>query len=127
MAKVLAKEVAPFNIRVLTVVLGSFNTNMPNAVAFSKNPLPEDYKGSVADLTMQLLADGKVIPDGDKDKAVKVVYEVVMGEGFGAGLEVERLLPLGRDVAPRCQLMQDQFAHSIEVFGGVCNNVYVDK
>ncbi|KAJ4164326.1 hypothetical protein LMH87_006003 [Akanthomyces muscarius] len=33
MIKVLAKEVAEFNIRTLTVHLGSFNTNMPTAAA----------------------------------------------------------------------------------------------
>ena len=127
MSKVLAKEVAPFNIRVLTVALGTFNTNMGNAVTLGKNPMPEDYKGSVADQTMQYMASGKFAPDGDKDKAMKAVYEVVMGEGVGAGHEGERFLPLGRDIAPRVKLMQDQFAHSWEVFGDVCNNVYIDK
>ena len=129
MSRVLAKEVAPFNVRVLTVWLGTFNTNMTNgnATLLSKNPLPEDYKGSMADKTMEVISSGKFEPDGDKDKAMKAVYEVVMGVGVGAGHEAEKFLPLGRDLAARVKLLQDQFAHSLEVFGEVCNNVYIDK
>ncbi|KAJ5294316.1 hypothetical protein N7508_009137 [Penicillium antarcticum] len=40
--KILAKEVAPFNIRILTVVLGTLNTSIPNSVALGKASLPED-------------------------------------------------------------------------------------
>ena len=127
MAKVLAKEVAPFNVRVLTVVLGTFNTSMGSAFIMGKNPLPDDYKGSVADQTMQFLASGKFAPDGDKGKAMRAVYEVVMGEGVGKGHENEKFLPLGRDLAPRLKLIQDQMAHAVEIFGDVCNNVYIDK
>ena len=127
MSKVLAKEVAPFNVRVLIVSLGGFNTNMGNAIVLGKNPMPEDYMGSVADKKMEMLVGGKFAPDGDKDKAMKAVYEVVMGVGVGAGKESERFLPLGRDLAARVKLVQDQYAHSLEVFGDVCNNVYIDR
>ncbi|SLM36335.1 short-chain [Lasallia pustulata] len=127
MSKVLAKEVAEFNVRVLIVSLGTFNTNMGNAVAVSRNPMPEDYKGPVADWTIDYIVSGKFDPDGDKEKAIKAIYEVVMGEGVGAGHEGERFLPLGRDLAARVKQTQDQYAHSMEVFGDVCNNVYKDR
>lgn len=123
----MAKEVAPFNIRVLTVQLGTFNTNMGNATILGKNPLPDDYKGSVADQMMQFMASGKFQGDGDKDRAIKAVYEVVVGEGIGAGHESERLLPLGRDMAARIKTVQDYYAHAVETFGDVCNNVYREK
>ena len=48
LTKVLAKEVAPFNIQALAVVLSTFNNNTGNAAVFSKNPLLDNYKGSVA-------------------------------------------------------------------------------
>ena len=127
MSKVLAKEVAEFNVRVLIVSLGSFDTNMPNAITLSKNPMPDDYRGSVADKTMNVMSGKDFEPDGDKEKAVKAIYEVVMGEGVGAGREGERFLPLGRDLAARVKQVQDQYAHSMEVFGDVCNNVYRDR
>lgn len=117
---------AGFNVRVLTVSLGTFNTNMGNALVPSRNPMPDEYKGSAADKTMNVIRHG-FEPDGDKDKAVKAIYEVVAGEGVGAGHEGERFLPLGRDVAARVQHVRDQYAHSMGVFGDVCNNVYRER
>ncbi|MCJ1473737.1 hypothetical protein MMC13_002388 [Lambiella insularis] len=125
-SKVLAKEVAEFNVRVLIVSLGAFDTNMVNAVTVGKNPMPEDYNGSAADRTIAFMSTGKFEPDGDKNKAVKAIYEVVMGEGIGVGREGERFLPLGRDLRARIELIQDQYTHSLKVFGDVCNNVYRD-
>jgi len=43
-SKVLAKEVAAFNIRVLIVSLGAFNTNMGNAITVGKNHLQRTTK-----------------------------------------------------------------------------------
>ncbi|KAI1312739.1 NAD(P)-binding protein [Xylaria venustula] len=125
--KVLAKEVAPFNIRVLTILLGTFNTNMMNAYVFGKTPLPDEYKGTVAGQIMDYIGSGKIIPNGDKDKAMKAVYQLIVGEGFGAGKEKEKFLPLGADMTVRMTLVQDQLAHAKEVFGEVTNGVGVDK
>ncbi|KAF2202638.1 putative short-chain oxidoreductase [Delitschia confertaspora ATCC 74209] len=130
LTRVLAKEVAPFNIRALTVVLGTFNTNMGNASVFTKTPLPEDYKGSVADQMIQFLQSGKftALINGDKDKAMKAVYEVVVGEGSGAGKEAERFLPLGSDMIPRIKGVQEYLSHGLEVFGDAyTSNVNIDK
>ncbi|OBT87206.1 hypothetical protein VE02_04856, partial [Pseudogymnoascus sp. 03VT05] len=121
-SKVLAKEVSEFNIRVLIVSLGAFNTNMVNAVTTSKNPMPEDYKGTIVEKTVDAMGSGSFKPDGNKEKAVKAIYEVVMGEGVGAGHEEERFLPLGRDLAARVKQVQDQYSHSMKVFGDICNN-----
>ncbi len=107
MAKVLAKEVALFNISVLTDVLGTFKTNMGNAVVLGKNPVPADYKGSVAEQTLEMISSGKLSKDGDTDKAMKAVYEVVVGEGVGKGRGGEKLLPLGRDITPRLKLIKE--------------------
>ncbi|KAJ5684280.1 uncharacterized protein N7477_000625 [Penicillium maclennaniae] len=57
--------------------------------------LPEDYRGSVAELTMDAIKSGKLPFDGDQDKASKAIFEVAAGEGIGAGREAERFLPLG--------------------------------
>ncbi|KFZ13116.1 hypothetical protein V501_03869 [Pseudogymnoascus sp. VKM F-4519 (FW-2642)] len=106
-SKVLAKEVSEFNVRVLIVSLGAFNTNMVNAVTTSKNPMPEDYQGTIVEKTIDAMGSGSFKPEGDKDKAVKAIYEVVMGEGVGAGREGERFLPLGRDLAARVKQIVD--------------------
>ncbi|KAK0628776.1 hypothetical protein B0T17DRAFT_523673 [Bombardia bombarda] len=127
LSRVLLKEVAAFNIRVLTVLLGTFNTNMGNVPVMGKNPVPEDYKDSATDQIMQYMNGGKFDPDGDKDKAMKAVFEVVTGTGIGKGLEAEKFLPLGRDLSARIQLIQDYLSHTVEVLGDVANNVYLEK
>ncbi|KAL4991800.1 hypothetical protein BDW68DRAFT_198088 [Aspergillus falconensis] len=125
--KVLAKEVAPFNIRTLTVVLGTFNTNMLNSVVLGKASLPDDYKGTFAEQVQGLLVSGKIKPNGDKDKAMQAVYQVVAGEGVGEGHRAEKLLPLGSDMTPRLKGVQDYLGHALEVFGAVTNNVGFDE
>lgn len=123
----LAKEVAPFNIRTLTVILGTFNTNMPKSVVLGKMALPDDYKGTFTEQVQQLLIAGKIKPNGDKDKAMKAVYEVIVGEGVGKGNEGEKLLPLGSDMTLRLKGVQEYLGHALEVYGAVTNGVDVDK
>jgi NAD(P)-dependent dehydrogenase (short-subunit alcohol dehydrogenase family) len=127
MCRVLAKEVAPFNIRVLTVPLGTFNTSATGLgypAVLGKSPLPEEYRGSVTHRMMRLMASGTFQGDGDTDKAMRAVYAAVVGVGIGAGRESERLLPLGRDLAAKIKVVRDSYVHAMEVFGGVCNNVF---
>ncbi|KAI2619161.1 putative short-chain oxidoreductase [Hypoxylon sp. NC1633] len=129
--RVLAKEVAPYNIRTLTVILGAFNTNMPNAVVAGENPLPEDYKGSASDLMLQFITGGKLpgtpMSMGDKDKAMNAVYDVVVGEGVGFGHEAERVLPLGLDMIARAKGVQQSLEGALEAFKDVTGNVSLDK
>ncbi|KAJ5399985.1 Short-chain dehydrogenase SDR [Penicillium sp. CMV-2018d] len=127
LTRILAKEVAPFNIRTLTVVLGTFNTNMPNSVVLGKTPLPEDYTGTFTEQVQGLLVSGKIKPNGDKDKAMQAVYEVVAGEGVGEGHQTEKLLPMGSDMTPRFKGVQEYLSHALDVFGSVTNSVDVDK
>ncbi|KAK3945211.1 hypothetical protein QBC46DRAFT_433354 [Diplogelasinospora grovesii] len=125
--KVLAKEVAPFNVRAIYVPLGALNTGFGSKIVVGKNyPMNDDYTGSAADHIMSSLGGGSYRMDGDPDKAANVVYEVIVGEGVGKGKEGERVLPLGRDLAVRVKQIVDQWNHTMEVFGHVCNNVYVD-
>ncbi|XWW99771.1 hypothetical protein V2A60_007783 [Cordyceps javanica] len=126
MVKVLAKEVAEFNIRTLTVHLGSFNTNMPTAAAAGGAPLPEDYRGSVADRTIGVMRDGPFAARGDKDKAVRHIYEVAMGQGAGRGHEGEFFLPLGEEMPARIRLVRDRLDHCLAVYGDVCTSVGLD-
>ncbi|RAH81421.1 NAD(P)-binding protein [Aspergillus japonicus CBS 114.51] len=102
-------EVAPFNIRTLTVFF-----------------LLGDYNGTVVEQVQRLLIDGKPKPNGDKDKAMQALYEVVVGEGVGKGHQNEKLLPLGSDMTPRVTGVQDYLGHALEVFGSVINSVGAD-
>ncbi|KAF2854237.1 NAD(P)-binding protein [Plenodomus tracheiphilus IPT5] len=125
--KILSKEVAPFGIRTLTVVLGTFNTNMPNSVVLGATPLPDDYKGTMTEKVQNMLVSGQIRPNGDKEKAMKAVFEVVVGEGVGDGREGERLLVLGSDMVARVEGAREYLSHTMEVFGEVTKGVDVEK
>lgn len=114
---------AEFNVRTLTVLLGGFNTGMAAAAKAGEEPIAEDYKGTLVDKTMQFMATGQFVGDGDPAKAAKAIYEVVVGEGVGAGKESELFLPLGRDMEARIKLVQDRLGHCWDVFGDVAMNV----
>ncbi len=86
-----------------------------------------DYRGSVTEQMVNVLTTGQFTPDGDKDKAMRAVCDVVVGEGVGKGHEAEIVLPLGRDIARRIKEIADKWTHTMEVFGDVCNNVYLEK
>jgi len=88
-------------------------------------PFPEDYKGSAAEKFTSMMINGTYKPNGDPEKAMKAVYEVIAGVGVGAGREAERMLPLGRDLAANLEHVQDGYSHAMEVFSEVCNNVHL--
>ena len=54
------------------------------------------------------------------------VYEVVSGEGAGAGHEAERFLPLGTDIMARGKMVQEYIAHDQHVPGNVADTVNID-
>lgn len=125
--KVLAKEVATYNIRTLTAVLGTFNTSFGGNASFGATSLPAGYAGSGSEAMIRYLKEGKVPINGDKDKAMRAVYEVVVGEGVGVGLEAEKFLPLGTDMTDRVKLVRDSLDHALRVFGHVTDHVGIEK
>ncbi|KAF4993434.1 hypothetical protein FDECE_13400 [Fusarium decemcellulare] len=125
--RVLAKEVAPFNIRALTVVLGTFNTGFASAAAKGAAPWPDDYKGSFAEKLTDMVTSGSFSPNGDKDKAMKILFEVVAGMGVGSGRESETTLLLGSDMVARARGVKDAMQHTIDVFGGAAKLADADK
>ncbi|KAM0321797.1 hypothetical protein ACHAQA_009894 [Verticillium albo-atrum] len=130
MARVLAKEVAPFNVRILTVQLGAFDTSFGASALFSTAPLPEDYRGTGTEKLYEIMKDSATIgfpADGDHLKASQVIYEVVTGTGVGTGREGERVLPLGRDLAACWNRFAHQWEQTMDVFGHVCNDVSIEK
>lgn len=100
---------------------------MGNAAVFSKNPLPKEYEETFAEKMIQAIASGKVPANGDKDKAMNAVYEIIAGEGAGFGREAEKFLLLGSDMTARVKGVQDSLARSLEVFGDITNGVQIDR
>jgi NAD(P)-dependent dehydrogenase (short-subunit alcohol dehydrogenase family) len=127
LTKVLAKEVGAFNIRAMTVILGTFNTNFGVAASYSPVPLPEDYKGSFAEVMMGAISSGKFQPSGDREKGMKALYEIIVGEGAGAGKQSETFVFLGNDMVTRVKALRDALGHSLETFQDVANSVAAQK
>ena len=73
------------------------------------------------------MKSGKARPNSDKEKGMKAVYEVVVGEGVGKGKEAEPLLLLGKDMDARAKNVIAYFDHALEVFGEVTNGVGLEK
>ena len=115
-------------MRLLTVCAGTFNSNIGNASTVCPRPLPEDYKGSFAERLLNAIESGKYdsIVNSDKDKAANALYEVITGEGAGAGNGDERLLMLGKDMITRMNTVRDQYAHALEVFGEISGSVAIE-
>lgn len=119
---IMANEIAPFNIRTLTVPLGSFRTNMGSQVRTGSVPLAEDYKDSMTDKILHSVNSNMVL-DGDPMKAAKVIYEVIMGEGVGEGRESEQVLPLGIEMERCVKFARDRLDRSWDAFGDIALNV----
>lgn len=126
MSKVLHKELEPFNVRVLLVYLGTFNTAMPYSVKPISAPLPSDYAGTQTERLFNMLHTGDFAAPGDHIKACQAIYDVVMNEGFAKGLGNEIMLPLGKDLAGTVQRTRNRLEHMMDVFGDICHNVNVD-
>ncbi|KAI5863705.1 putative short-chain oxidoreductase [Durotheca rogersii] len=126
LTKVLHKELQEFNVRVLLVYLGAFDTPMAKNVGSVAQPIDPDYRGTVTEKLFKILSTGDFEIRGDHLKAVRAIYDVVVGEGVGAGRESEIMPPLGTDMAARIEETQRRLTHAMEVFGDICVNVNVD-
>lgn len=100
---------------------------MPAKIAIGKEPLPEDYNDKVVGKVIAFMHGGHFVADGDPAKAAKAVCEVVLGQGVGAGKEAEMLMPLGREMKARVELVRDRMDYCWEAFGDVAMNVFVDE
>ncbi|KAI0195041.1 hypothetical protein F4808DRAFT_331735 [Astrocystis sublimbata] len=126
MTKVLHKELEPFNVRVLLVYLGTFNTPMASSVQAVAAPLDPDYEGTPTERLFKMLSEGNFALPGAHLKACEAVYSVIMRDGFARDLENEIMLPLGSDLANTVKRTQDRLEHMMSVFGDACHNVNVD-
>jgi len=123
----MAKEVAAFNVRALYITLGGFNTNMPTAAVAGEQQMDEDYEGSTVHALTNVMAGGKFVPLGDKDKAARVIHDVVIGSGVGAGHEAEVQLVLGTDAVQRAEEVRDKLQHTLDIFGDLARSVGRDS
>jgi hypothetical protein len=99
---------------------------MSAAVQRQQRPLDPDYKDTVVEKLVTAFQSGNLPMLGDHKKAVKAIYEVVVGEGVGVGKEKEVQMVLGTDCAVRVQEVQEGYEHMMDAFGEVCHSVKLD-
>lgn len=103
MSESLAKELAPFNIRVLVVEPGSLRTNFWSAYVEPIAGMNKDYTGTPLEHVLQAFKSNTGTQPGDAVKCAKRVLEVVDDTGMGAGKGDLFRLPLGSDCYARFQ------------------------
>jgi hypothetical protein len=123
----MAREVKDFNVRILTVNPATFDTPMGHVLQMQESPLEKDYEGHEVGIFMHHMKGGDVQLDGDTKKAIKAIYEVVVGEGVGKGNENQPVLPLGGDMIRFMKNTISQWTETLEVFGELCKSVDREK
>ncbi|KAL4947348.1 hypothetical protein BDW69DRAFT_118726 [Aspergillus filifer] len=104
LSEALSREVAPFNINVLIVEPGAFRTNFLSAVQKTEAPLGQAYKGGPVDVVLGRFEAAAGRQRGDPGKAVRRVFEVLVGSGEAGNLKGNVLrLPLGPDCVERVE------------------------
>jgi hypothetical protein len=108
MSQGLAKEVAPFGIRVLIVQPGAFDTSMLNTVPLTEKAVSIAYKETEVGKMVgwfdgppgkrSFAAENNV---NDVEKGCQAIFEVVTGTGRGEGKQKYLRLPLSKDCAAR--------------------------
>lgn len=76
---------------------------------------------------LHAISGGRFQPDGDHRKACQVIYEVIMGEGRGTGLEAQTVLPLGRDMWTTLDGVEEKQSKTRELFADIGKSVHIDK
>lgn len=100
MSEGLAKEIAPFGIRVLIVQPGAFTTNMINAVRLTQKPLSDVYRNTqVAEFVGAFGENATFTAPNNVEKGCQAIFEVVTGTGRGADKENYIRMPLSKDCA----------------------------
>lgn len=103
MSESLARELAPFNIRVLVVEPGSLRTNFWSAYVEPAAGMNKDYAGTPLEQVLEAFKSNNHTQPGDAVKCAQRILEVVDDTGMGAGKKGLFRLPLGSDCYNRFQ------------------------
>lgn len=104
-SEALSAEVKSFNIRVLIVSPGWFQSNFAAAVVLPAKVLEEEYEETVVgEMVGNAREMGEMKGPGDVEKGVKAIFDVVTKRGLAEGMEEFLRLPLGKDGAARWEV-----------------------
>ncbi|KAF7877524.1 hypothetical protein EAF04_001201 [Stromatinia cepivora] len=127
MSEGLAKEVAPFGIRILIVQPGAFTTNMMNAVHLTQKPLSDAYKNTqVGEFVGRFGENATFTAPNDVEKGCQAIFEIVTGTGRGASKENYIRMPLSKDCAQRTREHIQVLQEGHDVFREIWENTEHD-
>ncbi|KAJ5104457.1 short-chain dehydrogenase/reductase SDR [Penicillium alfredii] len=114
MSESLARELAPFGIRVLLVEPGSLRTNFWSAYVEPAAGMNPDYAGTPLENVLKAFKSSTGTQPGDAVKCALRILDVVDGTGMGAGKENLFRLPLGPDCWKRFQTKVDTLQENLQ-------------
>ncbi|PKS06191.1 hypothetical protein jhhlp_007508 [Lomentospora prolificans] len=86
-----------------------------------------EYSGTVMEKVTSIVTGNKLERISDKVKGAKAIYEVIIGEGIGKGLEREVRFPLGKDAVVRVGEVRDKLIHAAGIFGSISEQVAIEN
>ncbi|KIW45910.1 uncharacterized protein PV06_01616 [Exophiala oligosperma] len=114
---VLAKELASFNVRMITINAGLYETNVATNGKFAANGVSDAYinstVGKVLGVMQEYVQNEETAP-GDAKKFGERLVDVVDGRGLGAGLEKNLRFLFGKDAITLSDVVMKQMAEDFE-------------
>lgn len=121
----LARELTPFNIRVLAIEPGSFRTNFFSPTAMSTPPerVSAPYRDTPADQALSALQRADGMQPGDPSKAAEAMLDVILLQGKGSEWDGRLRCILGDDALARAKGKLDRFEKDVNASQVVGSNL----
>ncbi|KAK8135977.1 hypothetical protein PG984_003917 [Apiospora sp. TS-2023a] len=121
--KTFALEVKDFNVRMLNVNPGTFDTGMDKSLQYQAASVDASYEQKAVGKMLGYMKSGTAVLNGDVQKGVQAMYDVIMGVGPGEGHLNEPHLPLGVGAAYFVQGQAAAAQRTYAAFGELSKSV----
>ena len=123
MGEGLSVELAPFSVRVLIVEPADFLTNGSVLIPVDEsNPIP-DYDKQREEIKRRI---GMLNPRNDPAKGMKILVDVVRGEGCAEGKPWPLYLPLGPEAEDAIKAKVKVLQNVLDEWGSIIRDVRID-
>lgn len=126
-SQALHQEVASFGIRILLPEFGSFRTNFLGDTAMQVVKPSEVYVGGPVDEAIQEEYRKNGTQPGDPEKAIPILFDVVVAQGHGADKQHFMRLPLGTDALEAGLAQAEMVTQNFHAFTDAARSCSFDK